>query len=135
MMSNLNQLIQDLQPRLHPGVYAFCTLQKDDAIPEGTINWFVEAEGISVILPIEAAERSGLPIGFQTEWITLEVHSELSVVGLTAAVSWALAEAGISCNVVAGYHHDHLFVPADKGEEALRILQQLQASHRLEITC
>jgi len=123
-MDELNQLLRQFQPRLNPGAYVFCVLQKDTAIPEGTISWFVEAEGISVILPIETAERSGLPIGFKADWITLEVYSDLSEIGLTATVSAALANAGISCNVVAGFHHDHLFVPAGRGEEALRILQQ-----------
>ncbi len=115
-MDELNQLLRQLQPRLNPGVYVFCILQKDTAIPEGTISWFVEAEGISVILPVEVAERSGLAVGFQTEWITLEVQSDLAVVGLTAAVSGVLAKAGISCNVLAGYHHDHLFVQRVRGK-------------------
>lgn len=126
-MTELEQLVQTMKPRLNPGIYTFCTLQKNQPIPEGTISWFVESEGISVILPKEAAQRSGLPIGFQAEWITLEVHSDLAAVGLTAAVSGALAETGISCNVVAGYHHDHLFVPVGKGQDALQVLLQLQA--------
>ncbi|MFT3878132.1 MAG: ACT domain-containing protein [Gemmatales bacterium] len=64
---------------------------------------------------------------FQAEWITLEVYSDLSGVGLTAAVSGVLAKAGISCNVVAGYHHDHLFVPAGRGQEAVKLLLELQS--------
>jgi hypothetical protein len=128
-MSNLNQLIREMQPRLHHSVYAFCNLQKDALIPECTISWFRESEGISVIVPIEIAQRSGLSIGFEAEWITLEVHSDLSAVGLTAAVSGALAQAGISCNVVAGYHHDHLFVPAGRGQEAVNLLLELQSQH------
>ena len=45
--------------------------------------------------------------------------------GLTAAVSTALAGAAISCNVLAGFHHDHLFVPADRADEALDVLLAL----------
>ena len=68
--------------------------------------------------------RSGTPFAR----ITLTVHSALEGVGLTAAVAGALAQAGIACNVVAGYHHDHLFVPWDRREEALAILQRLSQS-------
>jgi hypothetical protein len=70
----------------------------------------------------------GWPILFSAAWITLTVHSDLQSVGLTAAVSAALAEAEISCNVVAGVHHDHLFVPVARAEEAVAVLKRLMAS-------
>lgn len=130
-MSELDKLVQNMSPRLNPGVYAFCTLSMKESIPPGTICWFAEAEGVSIIVPIEVANQAGLSIGFQAEWITLEVHSDLAAVGLTATVSGVLTQAGISCNVVAGYHHDHLFVPAGKGQEALQLLLQLQAESQV----
>jgi hypothetical protein len=65
-------------------------------------------------------------VQFRAAWITLQVHSDLAAVGLTAAFSSALAQAGISCNVVAGMHHDHLFVPVDQAQQAMRSLQALQ---------
>ena len=125
-MMDLCQLVQKMQPRLHSGIYVFCTLQSDAAIPKGAICWFAETEGISVILPIETVEQHVLTIGFQAEWITLDVQSDLAAVGLTATVSGVLAKAGISCNVVAGYHHDHLFVPKGSGEVAVGLLRELQ---------
>ena len=128
-MINLEQLVQKMQPRLNSSIYTFCTLQNGQPIPQGTISWFVESEGISVIVPIEIAERAGLTIGFQAEWITLEVNSDLAALGLTAAVSTVLAQAGISCNIVAGYHHDHLFVPAGRGQDAVNLLLELQSRH------
>ena len=79
-----------------------------------------EEEGTTAILPGECA---GMPFAR----ITLTVHSALEGVGLTAAVSGALAEAGIACNVVAGYHHDHLFVPWDRRDEALAVLRRLSS--------
>jgi len=81
-----------------------------------------------VILPEADARALGWPILFSAAWITLTVHSDLQSVGLTAAVSAALAEAQISCNVVAGVHHDHLFVPVARGEEAVAVLKRLMAS-------
>lgn len=78
-----------------------------------------EDEGTTAIV---AGERAGMAFGR----ITLMVHSALEGVGLTAAVSGALAEAGIACNVVAGFHHDHLFVPWDRRDAALTIMENLQ---------
>jgi hypothetical protein len=62
--------------------------------------------------------------------VTLQVHSSLEAVGLTAAVSQALTERGISCNIVAGYFHDHLFVPHGHGPEVVELLADLARRHR-----
>ena len=45
---------------------------------------------------------SSLSVLFRAAWISLTVHSDLEAVGLTAAFSTALGQAGVSCNVVAG---------------------------------
>ena len=79
-----------------------------------------EAEGVSLILP--AGADAELPM----RQITLNVYSSLEGVGLTAAVATVLANAGIACNMVAAYHHDHAFVPAARAEEALAFLLNLQ---------
>jgi hypothetical protein len=99
-------------------------------VPAGALGWFREPEGDSAILPLADATALGLAVGFEAAWVTLTVRSALSAVGLTAAVSAALAEAGMSCNVVAAYHHDHLFVPADRGAEAVRVLERLTDAER-----
>ncbi len=67
----------------------------------------------------------GVAYEFVAAWITLEIHSALEAVGLTAAVSRVLTEAGISANVVAGYTHDHVFVPLDRADDAMRALAEL----------
>jgi uncharacterized protein len=86
----------------------------------------VEDEGVTVVLRQEDAERLGLDFDWVGAWITLRVHSALESVGLTAAFSAALADAGISCNVLAGLRHDHLLVPADRAAEALGLLASLR---------
>lgn len=127
--SSLERLLASLSPRLNPGVYVFATLDSlADAARLDALAIFREAEGVTVVLPEAEALRAGLAIGFRAAWITLEVHSELQAVGLTAAFSRALADAGISCNVMAAVHHDHLFVPADRAEDALACLRELQRS-------
>ncbi|MGN6741797.1 MAG: ACT domain-containing protein [Amnibacterium sp.] len=85
----------------------------------------VEDEGVTVVLQRDDAERRGLRFDWVGSWITLRVHSALDAVGLTAAVSRTLADAGISCNVLAGAFHDHLLVPAERADEALRLLGSL----------
>lgn len=129
-VSALPLLLRTLTPVLHPGVFAFAILP-EPADPTGLapIAWFREAEGLSVILPEAQAVAAGLDVLYRAAWITLEVHSDLAAVGLTAAVATTLAEAGISCNVVAAACHDHLFVPSADGPKAVLELQALQRAH------
>ena len=123
---NLSNLIKNLKPELHPGKYAFVSLKEGEQIPsEGIISVFHEDEGISLVIRKELADKLGLSSGFIAAWITLKVHSSLEAVGLTAKVAKALADAGISCNAIAAYYHDHIFVPYRSAEKALSILRKL----------
>jgi len=136
-VSDLARLVATMSPERRPGAWAWCVLPHSApggedarraalaaARPVATV---LEDEGLTVVVPEgEAAER-GWPVAFRAAWITLRVHSDLHAVGLTAAVSRALADAGIACNVIAGAHHDHLFVPVGRADDAMRILGELQA--------
>ena len=125
-VSDLGALLRTMKPVLNPGVVVFCVLpDHTDAVSVPAIGLFREPEGITVIIEEHVAEALGLEPVYRAAWITLTVHSDLAAVGLTAAVSRALADAGISCNVVAAVHHDHLFVPAEQGEAALQALVRL----------
>ena len=88
----------------------------------GAVATVIEDGLVSVVIAREAAEAAGLDGDFECAWITLETETDLGLVGLTAAVSAHLAEAGIACNVIAGARHDHLFVPVDRGTEAVELL-------------
>jgi hypothetical protein len=123
---DLQALLASLEPVLRPGTFVFAVVG-DEALlqaiaPEVMVR---EDEGLSVVLPRERADALGFDYEYVAAWITLRVHSALDAVGLTAAVSTALADAGLSCNVVAGYHHDHLLVPADRAAEAIDVLADL----------
>ena len=123
---DLNVLIREMKPERNAGEYVFCVL--DPKMNFATLNplgWFREREGVTVILPKEQADELSLPYSFVSAWITLTVHSALDAAGLTAAVSHALAQAGISCNIVAAYYHDHLFVPSNDADRALAVLQSI----------
>lgn len=115
-----------MRPELNPGRYAFTTVP-DGAMPEGVtpVVTVTEPEGLTLVLPETEAVAAGLRYDYVAGWITLRVHSALDAVGLTAAVSLALTDAGLSCNVVAGFHHDHLFVPYDRAAEAVGVLEAL----------
>lgn len=128
-ISNLNQLIECMDPVLHAGVYVFASIENRETLKGlKSIASMEESEGLSVVLREEDARELGLAVLFRAAWITLTVHSDLLAVGLTAAFADALAKAGISCNVVAGAFHDHLFVPVEHAEKAMRILRRLQVS-------
>lgn len=125
-VSDLGTLLAQMQPELNPGRYVFVTLPPDIALdPSRIVATVREPEGISAIVPEQIAESCSLPIAFVAAWITLSVHSDLAAVGLTAAVSSALGQAGIGCNVVAGAQHDHLFVPVDQARQAMDALRAL----------
>jgi uncharacterized protein len=127
-VSDLSQLLRTLEPVLNPGVFAFCSVPSDaDVRGLHPLATFCEEEGLTLIVPEEAAIAAGLPVLFRSAWITLKVHSDLQAVGLTAAFSRALGEAGISCNVVAAAFHDHIFVPVDRAADAVARLKALQA--------
>jgi len=126
-ISNLTMLLRSMEPVLHEGVYAYCTVPHDAPVaaltPVVTVR---ESEGMTLVVPEEQAAAAGLPVLFRAAWISLTVHSDLEAVGLTAAFSGALGQAGISCNVVAGAFHDHIFVPVAQAQKALQVLWSLQ---------
>jgi hypothetical protein len=125
--SDLTILLRTMRPELHRGVFAFVALPGDaDISLSETIATFREAEGMTVVVDEETAQRRGWPVLFRAAWITLTVHSDLAAVGLTAAFARALGDAGISCNVMAAAYHDHIFVPLDDGPRALDALVALQ---------
>ncbi len=126
---DLNVLISSMHPTLREGCFVFCAVQNIMGIEaEDIIGLFREREGITVILPQQKADLLLLHYDYVAAWITLEVHSSLAAVGLTAAFATALAAAGISCNVWAGFYHDHLFVATKDAAAAIATLQALAAS-------
>jgi hypothetical protein len=129
IIANLKELLTHMRPELNPGSYVFVALPAGFSLdPVHIVASVREPEGLSVILPEQIALNLGLSVAFTAAWITLTVHSDLAAVGLTAAFSQALGQAGISCNVVAGAHHDHLFVPVALAQQAMDALHALSRS-------
>ena len=118
-----------MKPLLNEGEFVFCTFSDTGNIYlSQAICVFKELEGVSVIFPKSVADDMHFNYFYISSWITLMVHSSLEAVGLTAAVSAALAKENISCNTVAGFHHDHIFVAKKDAEKAMRVLVNLVRS-------
>jgi hypothetical protein len=123
---NLATLLKTMKPEHNSGEFVFCIVENLDTIDINLpVCIFREKEASTVILKKETADQLGLAYTFVASWITLAVHSSLEAVGLTAAFSAALSEKGISCNVIAAYYHDHIFVDVKDTDAAMNILTQL----------
>ncbi|RLJ59047.1 hypothetical protein BCF46_1189 [Litoreibacter meonggei] len=124
--TDLDALLQTLKPALVDGVFVFATV---DAVPDGLVPRMVfrEAEGVTLILLREEAETLGLPYEFPSRMITLDVHSSLEAVGFMARISTALAAKNMGVNPVAGFYHDHLFVPENRADDAMDVLHNIAA--------
>ncbi len=122
---DLKKLLGTLSPELLPERYVFCSV-KDASVLADLKPFAVvrEEEGITIVLTEDDAGTAGLSFDSVFRCITLRVHSSLDAVGLTAAVSGKLADRGISANIIAGFYHDHIFVPAERAEEAAAALSE-----------
>lgn len=120
---NLEKLLKTMKPKYNLGQYVFCVVKNLDRIKlEDILMTFKEEEGITIIIRKEIADSLHLNYSFIASWITLTVHSSLEAVGLTAAFSKALSDNQISCNVVAAFYHDHIFVDIKDTEKSMHIL-------------
>jgi hypothetical protein len=127
---NLDTLLAHLSVHKRPGTW--CIVSGVDVPHDVAIQAsIVEAEGTTTVIATGDAKRLGIHPDFVAAWLTLEVHSALDAVGLTAVVATALAAEGIPCNVLTGYHHDHLLVPAEQSDVAIAVLMAFSEADRL----
>lgn len=126
-ITDLKCLLRSIEPQLQDTEFVFCTVEGDlsDYINLQPMATFMEPEGLSLVLEKSVAEQAKLDFEHTYKLITLSVHSSLEAVGLTAAISTALTKEGISANIIAAYHHDHVFVPAARAIDALACLELL----------
>ena len=122
--NDLATLLRTLTAKLHPETYVFATL---DAVPSNITPRmiFVEDEGITLICTRKQAEAAGIAYDFPCRMITLDVHSALEAVGFIAHIATRLAAAGMGVNPVAGYFHDHLFIPEGREDDALAVIDAI----------
>ena len=125
----LDQLLQNLSPKMADGEFVYCSFagagygDYAELEPVAAVH---EAEGLTLVIPKSIADARGLGYGSVFRAITLRIQSSLDAVGLTAAFAAKLTEHGISANVIAGYYHDHILVPAADANRALAALAELK---------
>lgn len=124
-ISDLSTLLRHMSPVLEETIYVFASVPEErlkslNAIP---LMIFREAEGVTLVLAKSDAEAEQIEGAMASKRITLNVHSALEAVGFMAVISNALKDVGVPCNVVAGYYHDHLFIPLDKVDRAMAVLK------------
>lgn len=126
--TDIARMLASLSPRLMDGEFVFCSFDGADygdysnLAPVAAIR---EPEGLTLVVPRSKADAQAIGYSSVFRMISLSVHSSLDAVGLTAAFSRKLTEHGISSNVIAGYYHDHVFVPRDRAAEAVAALEEL----------
>lgn len=116
-------MLATLSVHRRPGIFTYVAV----AVPTPGLlaaahAMVVEGELTTLVVPRESAHRAGLPVTVEFAWLTLAVQSSLEAIGLTAAISARLAAEDIACNVLAGYHHDHVLVPAVRADDAIAAL-------------
>jgi len=129
-ITNLKKLLKNLSPQLQDGEFIFASFHGSkygDHAHLQPVATVAESEGLTLVIPQEKAAEHGLAYEGTYRMITLQIHSSLEAVGLTAAFATKLGEHKISANVVAGFFHDHIFVQTSKAEEAIEALKELQS--------
>lgn len=125
--TDLEKLLYSLSPVVLDDEYVFCSFKDaryGDHKELEPLATFAEAEGLTVLVLKQLADKYGVHYETVFKCITLNVHSSLDAIGLTAAVSTKLAEHNISANVIAAYHHDHILVQAEQARFALSLLKE-----------
>lgn len=124
---DLGRILGSLAVRQREGVFVFATIPPGDPLPDVAIAAMVsESEGTSLVIARDIAEEAGLAFEFEAAWLTLVTHTSLEAIGVTASLTTALAVHGIPCNVIAGFHHDHVLIPIDRVDDAIRAIDMVR---------
>ena len=126
-LTDLDEMLASLSVERRAGVFTVVAADEPVVLDHDVQALVVEDEGTTAVVEVAAARRRGWEVEFEAAWLTLTVHSSLEAVGLTAAVSAALAGEDIACNVLAAFHHDHLLVPVDRVDDAIAALARLRS--------
>lgn len=131
---DLHTLLIFMKPALDPREWVFCSVDRSFLTSaHRPLFVFHESEGTTVVIERSLAESLGIAYAFASRRITLRVHSDLAAVGFLSTVTTELAKHMIPANVVSAFYHDHIFVPVDRAEEALHVLESLSAERARDV--
>ena len=124
-ITDIETLLTSMKPKHIAGEFIFCSLSENEMSTLSFVPLFIfrEAEGVTMITTKEYADKNDIHYEHVWSLITLTVHSSLTAVWFLAAITTKLAQSGISVNAISAYYHDHIFVPIERTQEALELLQ------------
>ena len=132
--TNLSHLLASMSPKLRDETFVFITIDSDVPVPDiGAVMQFNEVEGVTLIAPLDRANKADLTYEFPCRMITFNIHSSLEAVGFLAVITTHLAKLNIGVNPVSGFYHDHLFIPADRTANVMTSLAELSKKYRDDI--
>jgi hypothetical protein len=125
---DLQTLLKDMQPVMDDEEMVICSLAPKIAEDYMSLaqGYYVEGEGVTVIISKHLADLNGLPYVYVFRRISLMVHSSLDAVGFLARITEVLAAQGISVNAISAYYHDYLYIRSDQAENAFKTLKLWQ---------
>jgi hypothetical protein len=133
-VSDLSVLLKNMQPSLAQGKFYFATVDESQLMAlsgylESIVDVFREKEGLSIVFSEDVkddiAQLSEREVVGPFAFISLTVNSDLMAIGLLAKITDALAKEKISVNAFSAYYHDHIFVPYERKDEAMKALKKL----------
>lgn len=128
--ADIRSLLKNLSPRVNAGEYVFCSISTNYKLKNiEVVASILESDSRTIVIRKEDAEEVKLHYDTSMSWITLDVVSSLEAIGLTSTISKKIADHKISCNIIAGYYHDHIFVPYSDHAKAIQLLKSLSSSY------
>lgn len=127
--SEIRQYFKNGRAVVSPGTYAIVKTRR------ALVNAFAVIKDDRETTCIIEESKIGAQkfLGFDGDWrqITFDMVLPFSLIGFMAAVSGALAEAGVSLFAVSAYTTDHVFVKDAKLDVAVKALEKLGMAVRV----
>jgi uncharacterized protein len=120
---NLAEVIKSLKASCDNIEYGFAAVQNNKiSIDDQVFCTVKENEGFTIIADKKYFETNGIKYDCPFAKLTIETHTSLDLIGLTAVLSKKLADNNIPANIIAGYYHDHIFVPYELRQKAIDLI-------------
>ena len=126
-ITDLHKTLQTLIVVCDDIKYGFASISDESLIDRSKVlATFHENGRLAIIAPQTYLNNLDIECEGPYARLTIDIHTSLELVGLTAVTATKLAEHGISANVVAAFYHDHVFVQFDKRWRAKELLESLR---------